>query len=122
MEAGAGAGRADVVFYGNVGVVVEFKRFEYPKKEGYRDTELLKLSDGTRQALEQCDMRHYCSVMPKHITTIYEYALAFLGPYCGVEARTLEKKNEVWLITSVYAADEDEVRRQRTYCRQFTGE
>ncbi len=119
MEVGTGLGRADIVFYNEVGFVAEVKRFSHNKKEGYRDQERKLLSSGTKEALLQCDTRHYLSTMPEHVNTIYEYGLAFLGPYCGVEARILKKENGTWVTDSVYTADEDEKRRQRTYC---TGE
>jgi len=119
MEVGAGLGQAGIVFYNEVGVIVEVKCFSHDKKEGYHNQERKQLSSGTKEALLQCDTRHYRLMMPKHVNTIYEYGLAFLGPYCGVEARILKKENGSWVTESAYTADEDENRRQRTYC---TGE
>jgi len=116
MEVGAGLGRADIVFYKEEGVVVEVKRFSHDKKEGYRDQERIQLSGGTKEALSQCDTRHYRLTMPEHVNTVYEYGLAFVGPYCAVEARVLKKVNGTWVTNLVYTAEEDEKRRQRTYC------
>jgi len=79
MEVGAGLGQADIVFYNEVGVIVEVKRFSQDKKEGYRDQERKLLSIGTKEALLQCDTHHYRSMMPEQVNTIYEYGLAFWG-------------------------------------------
>jgi hypothetical protein len=112
MEIGAGLGY--IVFYNEVGVVVEMKRFSHGKKEGYRDQEHKQLSNGTKEALLQCDTRHHRSMMPERVNTVYEYGLAFLGPYCAVEARVLKKVDGTWITNRVYTAEEDEKRRQRT--------
>ncbi len=121
MEVDAGDGRTDMVFYRDEGVVLELKRFPRKKKKGYRDQERLQLSNGTKEALEECDTRYCRSIMPENVTTIYEYGLAFLGPYCGVEARILKKVNGIWVTDGVYTAGEDEKRRQRMYCRDEIG-
>lgn len=92
------------------------KCFSHDKKEGYRDQERKQLSSGTKEALLQCDTCHYCLTMPEHVNIVYEYGLAFLGPYCAVEARVLKKVNGTWVTDRVYTAEEDERRRQYTYC------
>ena len=67
MEVGAGLGRADIVFYNEVGVIVEVKRFSHDKKEGCRDQERKLLSIGTKEASLPCDTRHYRSMMPEQV-------------------------------------------------------
>ncbi len=69
MEVGAGLGRAYILFNNEVGVVVEVKCFSHDKKEGYRDQERKLLSSGTKEALLQCDTRHYRST-PEHVTNM----------------------------------------------------
>lgn len=112
MEQPAGIGQLDIMFYRDVGVVAELKREPQEEKKGYREVECKRLTKGTKQVLERCDTRHYRSIMPEHVTTIYEY--------CGVEARTVKKVNGVWVTVDVYTADEDEKRRERIYNRFAT--
>ena len=118
MEQPAGIGRLDIMFYRDVGIIAKLRQEPQEEKKGYREVECKRLTKGTKRALEQCDTRHYRSIMPEHVTTIYEYGLAFLGPYCGVEARTVKKMNGVWVTVDVYTADEDEKQREHIYCRQ----
>jgi hypothetical protein len=94
MEVGAGDGRTDVILYNEKkGGILEFKRIAHPKKMGYRDREESLLSQATNGALGQCDTRLYRAGMPKGVITIVEYGIAFLGSYCAVEGRLLDRKD-----------------------------
>jgi len=93
------------------------KRLPHPDKKGYRhDIEGRQLSQETMEALKQCDTRNCRAIMPDGVVTICEYGLAFLGPYCGVEGRLIEKVGEQWVTKATYTAQEDEKRRKNTYC------
>ena len=118
MEATAGAGRTDMSFWNEkTGTINEVKRIEYWEKAGYRDTHERKLlTKAAKEALDQCDTRHYRAILPDTVTTVCEYGLAFLGPYCGIEARRLERVGEKWVVKETYTAEEDEVRRKDAYC------
>ena len=122
METAAGTGRTDMAFWNKTrGTIDEVKRIEYPEKRGYRDSHERKfLTKAAKEALEQCDTRHYRAIMPATVTTVCEYGLAFLGPYCGIEARLLERVGEKWVIKEMYTAEEDEVRRKDTYFSRVT--
>jgi hypothetical protein len=87
---------------------------------GYRDREESLLSQATNGALGQCDTRLYRAGMPKGVITIVEYGIAFLGPYCAVEARMLERNDGKWMTRNKYSASTDEERRKFTYVRQDT--
>lgn len=120
MEVVAGDGRADVILYDEEkrGGILEFKRLPHPIKNGYGNNQESLLSKATNGALNQCDTRHYRAGMPKGVTKIVEYGIAFLGPYCAVEARMLEKKDGKWITQTAYSASTDEKRRKETYVRQ----
>jgi hypothetical protein len=58
----------------------------------------------------------YCSSMKDHVTKLHEYGLAFLGPYCAVVGRLLERKQGgAWAITDTYGPTKDEERRKSLY-------
>jgi len=118
MEVEAGDGRVDMAAHsGARGTIVEFKRFGHPVKKGYREVERLRLSEGTTAALDQCDTRHYRAMLPKEVKIVCEYGIAFLGPYCAIEARLLEwDDGKGWVIKRKYTAEDDELRRDKTYC------
>jgi len=120
MEQVAGDGRADVILHDDEkGTILELKRLPHPKKKGYRDQEESLLSKATNEALDQCDMRHCRAVMPEGVITIVEYGIAFLGPYCAVKARILDRQNEKWITRPTeYSVSADEKRRRDTYVRQ----
>ena len=117
MEQVAGDGRADIILHDDEkGGILELKRLPHPKKKGYRDQEESLLSEA---ALDQCDTRHYRAVMPEGVITIVEYGIAFLGPYCAVKARILDRQNEKWITwPTEYSVSADEKRRRDTYVRQ----
>ena len=86
------------------------------KKKGYCDQEESLLSEATNEALNQCDTRHYRAGMPEGVITIVEYGIAFLGPYCAVEARMLDRQNGKWIMRPTkYSVSADEKRRRDTY-------
>ena len=48
-----------------------------------------------------------------------EYGLAFLGPYCAIVARSLERKQGgAWVTTDTYGAVKDEERCKLLYTSQ----
>ncbi|KAF8623116.1 hypothetical protein AX17_007550 [Amanita inopinata Kibby_2008] len=119
MEIGAGNGRADIIFYQKQrGVIIKLKRLPHKQKEGYRAAiEGQHLSHETTAALRQCETRHYRAFMPEDVKTVHEYGLAFMGLYCGIEARTVERDGPGWVMkTTKYTAEQDEEQRQKTYC------
>jgi len=124
METPAGTGRTDMAFWNEKrGTIIEVKRIKYTGKKGYRNAhERQLLTEATKEALDQCDTRHYRAILPATVTTVCEYALAFLGPYCGIEARLLERVDTKWVIKEMYTSEEDEVRRKDTYCLRPAGE
>ena len=119
IEQVAGDGRADIILYDDKrGGILELIRLPHPKKEGYRDHEKSLLSEATNGALDQCDTRHYRADMPEGVNTIVECGIAFLGPYCAVEGRLLERQNGKWITRTQYSVSADEDRRKDTYVRQ----
>lgn len=61
--------------------------------------------------------------MRDHVTKLREYGLAFLGPYCAILERSLERKQGgVWLITDRYGAGKDEERRKLLYTSQLVNQ
>jgi hypothetical protein len=124
METAAGTGRTDMAYWNEKwGVINKVKRIEYPEKKGYRDAHERKLlTKAAKEALDQCDMRHYHAIMPDSVTTVCEYGFAFLGPYSGIEARLLERVGGKWITKERYTAEEDEVRRKDAYRPQQAAE
>jgi len=98
MEQVAGDRRVDIILHDDEkGGILELKRLPHPKKRGYRDQEASLLSEAANEALDQCDTRHYRAVMPEGVIAIVEYGIAFLGPYCAVKARILDRQNGKWI-------------------------
>jgi len=117
METLAGTGRTDMAYWNEKrGTIIGVQRIEYTGKKGYRNAH--ELTKATKDALDQCDTRHYRAILPATATTVCEYAFAFLGPYCGIEARLVERVGTKWVIKEMYTAEEDEVRRKDAYCLQ----
>ena len=63
-------------------------------------------------------LKRHRAGMPEGVITIVEYGIAFLGPYCAVEARMLERQNGKWITRTEYSVSTDEKRRRDTYVRQ----
>jgi hypothetical protein len=98
-----------MIFHQNSrGVIIEMKCHPHPAKKGYCDVEHELLSCVMKEALQQCDSRHYHAHMPKDVTTVCEYGLAFLGPYCGIKVHILQRADGKWVTGSEYTAAEDE--------------
>jgi len=111
MEVTAGDGRSNIIIHDEKrGAILELKCYEHKRKAGYREKEESLLSKGTNEALDHRDARHYQAVMPEGVTTICEYGISFLGPYCGVEACMLKRVNGEWVTQAEYSADDDEKR------------
>ena len=71
------------------------------------------------QALRQLETRQYRASMKDHVTKLYEYGLAFLGKYCAVVGRSLQReRGGVWVITGTYDSIADEKRRKSLYASQ----
>jgi len=116
MEVTAGDGRSNIIIHDDKkGAILKLKRYEHKKKAGYREKEESLLSKGTNEALDHRDTRHYGAVMPEGVTTTCEYGISFLGPYCGVEARMLNRVHGEWVTQTEYSADDDENRRKVAY-------
>jgi hypothetical protein len=71
------------------------------------------------EALVQLETRQYRASMKDHVTKLHEYSLTFLGPYCAVLGRSLERKQGgAWVITYTYGSVKDEERRKSLYTSQ----
>jgi hypothetical protein len=54
--------------------------------------------------------------MLPHVIKLREYGIAFLGPYCAVTGRLLERKpGEEWVVKENYTSKMDEKRRFELY-------
>ena len=101
MEVVAGDGRTDIILHDEEkGGYSWVQTSSASQKKGYRDYEASLLSKATNGALDQRD--YY----------IVEYGIAFLGPYCAVEARMLERKDGKWTTQTKYSSSTDEKRRK----------
>ena len=61
----------------------------------------------------------YRASMKDHVTKLHEYGLAFLGPYCAIVGRSLERQQGgSWVITNTYDSIKDEESRQLLYTLQ----
>jgi len=68
------------------------------------------------EALEQLEMKQYRASMRDRVTKLRECGLAFLGPYCAISGRSLERGPDgQWVIVNSYDADQDEKRRDSLY-------
>jgi len=122
VERDAGWGRLDLVIqqaHHENGVIKEYKRIsptKKDKKDGYGDSQCRRLTKEADNALNQVETRSYRNYVQPHVTKVFEYGIAFLGPYCAVAGRLLERKpGERWLITETYDSKADEERRSKMY-------
>ena len=74
---------------------------------------------GSKEVVYQAyviETSRYRTVVKDHVTELREFGLAFLGPYCAVVGRLLERdRGDNWNIQEVYSADKDEARRAEMY-------
>jgi len=124
VERDAGWGRLDLVIqqaHHKNGVITKYKRISLTKKDkkyGYGDSQCRRLTKAADDALSQVETRFYRAHMWPHVTKVFEYGIAFLGPYCAVAGRLLERKlGEGWVITEMYDSKADEERRAEMYCQ-----
>jgi hypothetical protein len=125
IEECGGNGRMDLILQrmgDNTGVIHEHKREPFlprDKTEGYGASQSQRLTKKAEEALVQLETKQYRASMKDHVTKLHEYGLAFLGPYCAVVGRSLERKQGGrWVITSTYDSFEDEKRRTELYTSQ----
>ena len=125
VEEYGGIGRMDLILQrmgDNTGVIHEHKWEPIKpqdKKEGYSDSQRELLTKKAEEALVQLETRQYRASMEDHVMKLHEYGLAFLGPYCAVVGRSLERKpGGAWVITGTYDSIEDEKRRKKLYTSQ----
>jgi hypothetical protein len=106
----------------DTGVLHEHKREPFmpqDKMEGYSHSQCKRLTKKAEEALMQLETKQYRASMRDHVTKLREYGLAFLGPYCAIVARSLERKQGgAWVITDTYGAVQDEERRKLLYTSQ----
>ena len=106
----------------DTGVLHEHNRVplkDQDKKGGYGDSQRQRLTKKAEEALVQLETRQYRASMKDHVTKLHEYGLAFLGPYCAVVGRSLERKQEgPWKTKNTYGFVEDEERRKLLYTSQ----
>ncbi|KIM76794.1 hypothetical protein PILCRDRAFT_637453 [Piloderma croceum F 1598] len=89
------------------GAIQEYKRIKLTKKDktdGYGDSQGRRLTKHADDALRQVKTRLYRARTLPHATKLRKYGIAFLGPYCAVTGRLLERKpGEGWVfVTLVY--------------------
>jgi hypothetical protein len=124
VEEYAGIGRLDLVLQrmgDNTGVIHEYKREPFTPKDkegGYGDSQRKRLTKSAKKALVQLEKKGYRASIKDHVTKLHEYGMGFLGPYCAVVGRTLERKGGTWVITDTYGSVEDEERRKLLYTSQ----
>jgi len=125
VEQFGGIGHMDLIFQrmgDDTGVLHEHKREPLKprdKQEGYSDSQRKRLTKKAEEALVQLETRQYHASMKDHVTKLHEYGLAFLGPYCAVVGRSLERKQGgAWVITNIYGSIDDEERRELLYTSQ----
>ena len=58
------------------------------------------------------------SYLDEIVMKLREHGLAFLGPYCAIIGRSLERKQQggPWVVADTYDADQDERCRELLYC------
>jgi hypothetical protein len=125
VEDYGGTGRMDLILQrmgDDTGVLHEHKREPFTprdQQEGYSDSQRNRLTAKAKEALVQLETRQYRALMKGHVTKIHEYGLAFLGPYCAVVGRSLERKQGgAWVITDTYDSIKDEENRKLLYTSQ----
>ena len=68
------------------------------------------------EALVQLETRQYHASMRDHVMKLHEYGLAFLGPYCTIVGRSLERKQGGGsVIMDTYDSVKDEELRKLLY-------
>jgi hypothetical protein len=101
------------------GAIQEYQRIELTKKDkrdGYGDSQGRRLTKHTDDALKQIETRLYRARMLPTVTELCEYGIAFLGPYCAVTGRLLERKHgEGWMVKEIHTSKMDEKRRLECY-------
>jgi PD-(D/E)XK nuclease superfamily len=122
VERYSGLGRLDLVIQRpteKYGALQEYKRIELTKKDkrdGYGDSQGRRLTKHADDALKQIETRWYRARMLPTVTELREYGIAFLGPYCAVTGRLLERKpGEGWIVKEIYTSKMDEKRRLEFY-------
>jgi hypothetical protein len=125
IEEYGGIGRMDLILQrmgDGTGVIHEHKLVPFTprdKKQGYSGSQCKRLTKEAEEALVQLETREYRASMKDHVTKLHEYGLAFLGPYCAVVGRSLERKQGGgWVVTGTYGSIEDEERRKLLYTSQ----
>jgi hypothetical protein len=61
------------------------------KKGGCSASQRDRLTKKAEEALVQLEKRQYRASMKGHVTKLHKYGLEFLGPYCVVVGRSLER-------------------------------
>jgi hypothetical protein len=123
VEANAGIGRLDLVLQragDNTGVIHEHKRIKQTetdkKKKGYGSSQRTRLTRKTNEAMNQLNTRAYRAAMKNHVTQLREYGIAFLGRYCAIEGRLLERsQGGPWVVKESYTANSNETCRAQLY-------
>ena len=122
VERYSGIGRLDLIIQrmgGNNATIQEHKRIRFLKKdkaEGYGESQCRRLTKIAEEALIQIETKRYRTMIRDHVTELWEFSLAFLGPYCAVVGHLLRRKHGgKWEIHEVYTADQDEARRAEMY-------
>ena len=103
----------------DTGVIQEHKREKLTKKdkkEGYGDSQSKRLTKTVAEGLQQLETKQYRALLRDHVTKLHEYSLGFLGPYCAIAGRSLNREpGGQWVIVNSYDADQDEKRRVLLY-------
>jgi Protein of unknown function (DUF1703). len=123
VEEGAGAGRLDLMMLrGEHAIIQEYKRIRFENKnrtDGCGTLQTKQLTAHAEDAMAQIESRGYRLKVPSHVTMLREYGVAFLGPYCGIVGRVLERGcGEGWALKEEYTCTQDEERRVNNYVAQ----
>jgi len=104
----SGLGRLDLVIQRpteKYGAIQEYKRIKLTKKDkrdGYGDSQGRRLTKHADDVLKQIETRLYRARMLPTVTELREYGIAFLGPYCAITGRLLERKRgEGWIVKEI---------------------
>lgn len=120
VEGTSGIGRFDFRLHRMTEAIIhEYKRIKMSKRDkrsGYDDSKCRRLTTEAENALQQIDNKGYRAQLPNEVTSLREYGIAFLGPYCAIVSHSFERvPGGQWKITGLYNAERNEKNRVALY-------
>ena len=120
VEHCSGTGRLDLrLLSDDEAVIHEYKRIKLTKKEkqsGYTHSQRKRLTKAAEKGMEQIEIKGHRARLPYQVIKLREFGIAFLGPYCGIVGRSLEREpGGEWRIIKLYHAEKNERHRDRLY-------